>query len=101
MKMRNEEIVLETENTKVRIIELLANAEVPWHYHTEVADDCFCLEGFIEVHVKNPDQVISLKPGERCRIESGREHRVVNSSNDRAKYLLVQGVGKFDFIECN
>jgi len=96
--MHNEEIVLETENSKVRVIELPANVKAPWHYHTEVTDNFFCLEGNIEVHIRNPDQVIRLKPGERCTIETGKTHRVANCTNLRAKYLLVQGVGKYDFI---
>lgn len=53
--MVDEEILLETKNAKVRIIELSANTEAPWHYHTEVTDDCFFLEGNIEVHTQNPD----------------------------------------------
>jgi quercetin dioxygenase-like cupin family protein len=99
--MSNEEIVFETENTKVRIIELSAKAGTAWHYHTEVTDNCFCLEGSIDVHFKKPDRTISLQPGERCTIETGEIHRVANGINQKSKYLLVQGVGKYDFIESN
>jgi len=97
--MHNEEIVLETENTKVRVIELSANVKAPWHHHTEVTDNFFCLHGNIEIHIKNPDQVIPLKSGGRCKIEAETVHRVVNNTKEQAKYLLVQGVGKYDFIE--
>lgn len=99
--MSNEEIVFETNDTKVRIIELPAKAKTAWHYHTEVTDNCFCLEGNIEVHIKKPNQTTSLKPGERCTIETGTIHRVANGINGKSKYLLVQGVGKYDFIENN
>lgn len=97
--MDNEEVIFETMDTKVRIIELSANAKTAWHHHTEVIDNCFCLKGEIEVHLKSPDQVIRLKPGERCTIDTGNIHRVANGGNEMAKYLLVQGVGKYDFVE--
>jgi len=94
----NENIVLKTEDALVRTIEIFPETEAPWHYHTEVIDDCFCLEGIIEVQIKNPDQTISLAPGERCTINTGRVHRVANATKEKSKYLLVQGVGKYDFI---
>jgi len=94
-----EEEILKTENARVRIIELSAKARTQWHSHTEMTDDCFCLEGNIAVHLKDPDQTVSLAPGERCTIESGRIHRVENQVNEKSRYLLVQGVGKYDFVE--
>jgi len=99
--MSTDECVLKTEDALVRIIEQKGNSKSPWHYHSEVTDDCFCLEGVIEVHVKNPKQTTSLKPGERCTIKVGEIHRVANCSDKIAKYLLIQGVGKYDFIESN
>lgn len=97
--MISEEIILQTENARVRIIELSPDAVVAWHYHSEVNDDIICLEGCLEVHIKNPQLVTTLKPGDRCIIEKQRVHRVVNCTSQQSRYLLVQGVGKYDFIE--
>lgn len=57
----------------------------------------YCLSGSIGVQCRNPEESFQLKPGERCEVEVGRVHRVVNESHQRATYLLVQGVGNYDF----
>ena len=99
MNISKEEIIIETDNTKVRIIGLDANKKAPWHHHTEVKDEFFCLEGVIEVQYKNPGKTVLLSPGERCTVEAGVIHRVTNPGNNPSKYLLVQGIGKYDFIK--
>lgn len=43
---------------------------------------------------------ISLKPGERFEIEPLREHRLLNSSQSVATYLLVQS-GPYSFVVSN
>ncbi len=98
-KIKIEEIILETENTAVRVIEIYKNTMTPWHYHTHITDNCFCLSGEIKVHTKNPNNTVTLKPGERHAISAGVIHSVENTTNSKAKYLLVQGTGKYDFIE--
>jgi quercetin dioxygenase-like cupin family protein len=98
-KIRIEEIILETNDTAVRVIEILKNTMSPWHHHTHVIDNCFCLKGEIKVHSKNPNNTVILSPGERHTISAGVIHCVENSTNSKAKYLLVQGIGAYDFIE--
>ncbi len=96
--MRQEEIILETENAKVRIIEMSTNTVSQWHHHTELTDDCFCLLGEIKVHTKNPNNTVILKPGERHTINTGIVHCIENATRSKAKFLLIQGTGKYDFI---
>lgn len=99
MNISKEEIIIETDNTKVRIIDLEANTKAPWHHHSEVKDEFFCLEGVIEVKYRNPEKTVLLSPGQRCTVETGVIHRVTNPSNIPSRYLLVQGIGKYDFIK--
>jgi len=67
--------------------------------HTEISDNCFCLKGEIEVHIKESKQIIILNPGDQYTVKIGEIHRVANNNKETAKYLLVQGVGKYDFNE--
>lgn len=99
--MRQEEIILETENAKVRIIEIQKNTSSQWHHHTEITDNCFCLVGEIKIHTKNPDITTILKPGERYTITAGVIHSIENTTITNAKVLLVQGIGKLDFVTAN
>ena len=92
-----EEIILKTENARVRIIELGPNEAAPLHSHNEVTDDMFCLSGRMSVRMKDPDEETFLLPGQRCTVAQGRVHQVVNTEATGTTYLLVQGVGRYDF----
>ena len=57
----------------------------------------FCLSGRMAVRMKDPDEEKLLLPGERCTVTQGRVHQVVNIEPTITTYLLVQGVGRYDF----
>lgn len=96
--MSREEIIIQTDDVKVRTIELQPGEVGPFHYHTEITDNMFGIAGEIIVSLKGPTEEITLRPGVRCKIETGRVHCVRNSlEQDSSTYLLVQGVGKYDF----
>ena len=92
-----EEVLIKTDSVSVRIMELEAGEALPWHYHSEVTDQVFALDGEIEIQLRSPDEKVALMPGERCEVSTGRVHRVVNMFQGKTKYLLIQGVGKYDF----
>ena len=69
----------------------------PWHFHTEVADDVFCLETPVEIGLRGPDETVMLAPGQRQHIAARRVHRVANPAATPARYLLVQATGRYDF----
>lgn len=100
MSLRDE-VILETENVRVRILALECGQATAWHFHTEVTDRMLCLEGRIAIECREPQERFEVGPGERCEITVGRVHRVVNLSAEKAKYLLVQGVGQYDFNVVN
>jgi quercetin dioxygenase-like cupin family protein len=92
-----EEVILQTENVRVRIVELGENETASWHSHAEVTDNMFCLSGSMFVRMKDPDEEKLLAPGERCTVPRARVHQVGNALATRSTYLLVQGVGRYDF----
>jgi quercetin dioxygenase-like cupin family protein len=92
-----EEVIIKTEDVSVRVLNLDVNEVAPWHFHSEVIDNMFCLTGTLRVCLINPDKTVILLPGERCEVKPGRVHRVENQSQNQVKYLLVQGVGQYDF----
>ena len=94
--MSNQDII-RTENVLVRIMVLEEGAYTEWHYHTEVNDFFVCLTGIIWVEAKEPVEVVILHPGQRTEIKAPQIHRVINVHKGLAEYLLVQGVGKYDF----
>ncbi len=94
--MANREII-RTDTVSVRIMELAAGGATEWHYHTEVTDFVVGLSNTVAVESRQPEHAVTLAPGERTDVPVGRVHRVVNLSPDPSEYLLVQGVGRYDF----
>ena len=92
-----EEVIIKTENVRVRVVELGPNEVASLHSHNEVTDNMFCLTGRMSVRMKNPDEELLLLPGQRCTVQQGRVHQVVNTESSVSTYLLVQGIGRYDF----
>ena len=99
--MSESEVLIKTENVRVRIMTLRPHEVNDWHYHTEVTDDFFCLTGDILIRMKAPKEERKLTPGQRCQIKIGVIHQVENPNDFEALYLLVQGIGKYDFNAIN
>ncbi len=92
-----DETIIRTADVSVRILTLEPGEMGPWHFHTEVVDNMFCLSGTIAVHLRDPGEECVLAAGHRLEVQPGRTHRVANTGVEMASYLLVQGVGKYDF----
>ncbi len=95
--MQETEVIVKTDNVRVRVMRLRPRELAEWHYHSQVTDDIFCLDGKIIVRMQEPDEEIHLSPGQRARVEPGRNHQLENLNDEDAAYLLVQGIGKYDF----
>lgn len=94
-----DQVIMEVSDLKVRVMELTEGASTQWHHHTAVDDFFVCLSGTVQIESPDPKQAVVLHPGERTKITSCRIHRVVNLYQGRSEYLLVQGVGPYDFIK--
>jgi quercetin dioxygenase-like cupin family protein len=95
---KTQEFIIDTEKVRVRVMPLAPGQSTDWHYHTEVTDTMVCLEGQLAIAMKEPEEVIHLKPGQMHQVLPGRVHQVSNPGTGESKYLLIQGVGKYDFI---
>lgn len=95
--MEETEVIAKTNDIRIRIMTLSPRETTDWHFHTQVADHIFCLTRTILVRMRNPEKEVRLTPGERCLVEIGRIHQIVNLEDLEASYLLIQGIGKYDF----
>ncbi len=93
-----EEVILKTRDVLVRILRLEPGSSTGLHQHSVVSDFVVCLSGEVVIETKDPEQSKVLRPGERYRIERMQIHCVKNTSVPTSEYLLVQGVGSYDFI---
>jgi quercetin dioxygenase-like cupin family protein len=71
---------------------------VPWHYHTNVHDTFYVVEGAIRIFLQNPKQEINLQRGETFSVTPKRPHLVTNAGDSSAVFLVLQGTGEYDFV---
>ncbi len=83
-----------------RITELTIGAEqqVPWHAHTVISDTFYVLEGQLRLFLREPKQEVRLGPGESHVVRAGRPHLVTNGGETSATFLVLQGIGEYDFV---
>jgi quercetin dioxygenase-like cupin family protein len=72
--------------------------KVPWHCHSNVQDTFYVLEGQIRLFLRDPKEEIRLAPGETYSVKPLRPHMVINGGEAAATYLVLQGIGEYDFV---
>jgi len=91
------EVLAETPTLRMIVISLGAGQEVPWHWHTNISDTFFCMEGPMTIETRAPREVFELKPGETCVVPPKRAHRVTGKNDGPCKFGNLQGIGHYDF----
>ena len=97
-EIAGQELVAEGADLQVQVLTLAAGQSVPWHYHSEITDSFFCLEGQLVVETRAPRAVHQMAPGERCAVPPKTAHLVHGKDGGPCRFLLVQGVGVYDFV---
>jgi quercetin dioxygenase-like cupin family protein len=72
--------------------------QVPWHYHTNVQDTFYVLVGEIRLFLRDPKEDVRLAPGETYAVRAGRPHLVTNPGTTSATFLVLQGIGEYDYV---
>jgi len=72
---------------------------IPWHHHTQVTDYYYGLEGNVLIETRTPAACRELNPGESATVIPPTAHHVFNSSGKPSRFLLIQGVGQYDFVK--
>ena len=97
-ELADRELVAEGADLRVQVLTLAAGQCVPWHYHSEIADTFVCLEGPMLVETRAPRNDYLLMPGQRCAVPPRTAHFVHGQADGPCKFLIVQGVGVYDFV---
>jgi mannose-6-phosphate isomerase-like protein (cupin superfamily) len=87
----------ERSNFRITELQIGPTQEVPWHYHNDVQDTFYLLSGAIRVLLANPEEEVTLTPGQTYSVPSKRPHRVANAGDVSAVFFVLQGVGAYDF----
>jgi quercetin dioxygenase-like cupin family protein len=84
-------------DVQARLFTLAPGETIPWHFHSEVTDWYFVLEGALAIEIRAPAQRRELAIGEAYHISPKTAHLISNRSAADTRFLLVQGVGHYDF----
>lgn len=91
------DILAATSELRVLHLTLLPEQEVPWHRHPANADLFIGLTGRFTVYTQNfPSQ--PMEPAQHFNVPAMEPHRVVNESDSPCTFLVIQGVGRYDYI---
>lgn len=72
--------------------------KVPWHYHNNVQDTFYVIEGAIRVLLERPREAVRLARGQTYSVAPKRPHLVTNAGDTSAVFLVLQGIGEYDFV---
>jgi quercetin dioxygenase-like cupin family protein len=72
---------------RIAELQISPTQTVPWHYHSEVQDTFYVIEGTIRIFTREPEEV-----------RPGRPHLVTNAGDASAVFLVLQGIGEYDFV---
>ena len=90
--------VAEAPNLRVRQLTLSGTQVVPWHLHTIITDTFFCMDGPMVVRTREPEAAHTLQPGQTLAVDPGIAHHVSRVDGGRSKFMIVQGVGQYDYV---
>ena len=85
-------------NPRVVEMQLGRSQVIPWHYHSEIQDTFYAISGTLRLRMRDPDEVVSLAPGQTHAVSPRRPHSVENAGEVSAVFLILQGLGEHDFV---
>jgi quercetin dioxygenase-like cupin family protein len=100
-QVKNIEPVMAGSDVRARLFTLAPRDVIPWHYHREAADHYFILQGELTISTRLPEETQTVRAGRHYRIAPGRPHLIANRSTADCRFLLLQGVGTFDWVKAD
>ena len=83
---------------RISELQISPSQQVPWHYHNHVQDTFYVLEGQLRLFLREPREEVRLEPGETYAVRPGRPHLVTNAGSTSATFLVLQGIGEYDYV---
>ena len=83
---------------RISEIQIGPTQKVPWHFHSNVRDTFYVLEGSIRLFLREPKEEVRLGPGESYCVGVGRPHMVANGGKVSATFLILQGLGDYNYV---
>jgi quercetin dioxygenase-like cupin family protein len=83
---------------RISELQISATQKVPWHSHNNIQDTFYVIEGRIKIFLRDPDEQVVLGPGDTYSVKPRRPHLVTNAADSSATFLVLQGIGEYDYV---
>jgi quercetin dioxygenase-like cupin family protein len=83
---------------RITELQISPSQQVPWHCHSNIQDTVYVLEGELRLFLREPKEEIRLHPGKTYSIRPRRPHLVTNGGETSATFLVLQGIGEYDYV---
>ncbi|MGE5337985.1 MAG: cupin domain-containing protein [Gemmatimonadota bacterium] len=100
-KVRSIRVVAKGADVLVREYILDPGEAIPWHRHSEVTDHYYGLDGVVLIETRDPHARHEVGVGQSAVVAPPALHHVSNPGSQPCRFLLVQGVGKYDFVKAD
>jgi quercetin dioxygenase-like cupin family protein len=97
-EVEHREYYAERPGFRISELRISPNQKVPWHYHSYIQDTFYVLEGELKIFLREPKEAVQLKLGEVYSVPPNRPHLVANAGSDSATFLVLQGMGEYDYV---
>ena len=82
---------------RITELQISPTQKVPWHFHNNVSDTFYVLAGSIRIFAR-PQGKGGLHRVNPLPFLPKRPHLVTNAGETSAVFLVLQGVGDYDFV---
>ena len=83
---------------RINELQISPTQTVPWHYHSNIQDAFYVLEGEIRIFLRDPKEEVTLNVGDTYSVAPRRAHLVTNGGDQSATFLVLQGIGEYDYV---
>jgi mannose-6-phosphate isomerase-like protein (cupin superfamily) len=83
---------------RIAELQISPTQKVPWHYHNNVHDTFYVVDGTIRIFLQAPKEEVRLERGQTYSVPPRRPHLVTNAGQTSAVFLVLQGIGEYDFV---
>jgi quercetin dioxygenase-like cupin family protein len=83
---------------RINELQISPTQQVPWHYHSNIQDTFYVIDGRLRLFLREPKEEVRLGPGDTYSVRPRRPHLVTNGGDASATFLVLQGVGEYDFV---
>ena len=83
---------------RITELQISPSQKVPWHLHSHIQDTFYVIDGHLRLFLREPREEAQLGPGDTYSVKPRRPHLVANGGDDSATFLVLQGIGEYDFV---